>query len=198
MRRFVLSVGGATIVAMLCISMRVNFLFGYSLGQTLERAEVFGWVSVISDFWKALGPNLHRRPLSREEMDGHCRLVNLGSVLTLLHHVRRRRSLIQDRSSRMGNRETIVMDYDEFTADARRLEEKRNGLRKHRPAAILRRRSMRSSCARLRALDVLQATVGEVAANCQHADQRTTDACAEVAQLREELAAVGWGLSSDK
>ena len=32
-------------------------------------------------------------------------------------------------------------------------------------------------------------TVGEVSANCQHADQRTTDVCAEVAKLREELAA---------
>ena len=55
MRWFVLSVGSLATAAMLCISMRVNFLFGYSLGQTPERAEVFGWVSVISDLWKALG-----------------------------------------------------------------------------------------------------------------------------------------------
>jgi hypothetical protein len=51
-----LCAGGLATAAMLGISMRVNFLFGYSLGQTLERAEVFGWVSVISDLWKALGP----------------------------------------------------------------------------------------------------------------------------------------------
>ena len=136
MRRFVLSVGGATIVAMLCISMRVNFLFGYSLGQTLERAEVFGWVSVISDFWKALGPifivALFRAKkwtaIVASLIWAACLLYSITSAVG---------AAIEDRSSRMGNRETIVMDYDEFTADARRLEEKRNGLRKHRPAAIL-------------------------------------------------------------
>ncbi len=35
----------------------------------------------------------------------------------------------------------------------------------------------------------IPSTVGEASANCQHADQKITDACAEVAQLREELAA---------
>ena len=44
---------------------------------------------------------------------------------------------IEDRSSRTGNRETIVMNYDEFTADVKRLEEKRNGLRAHRSAPIV-------------------------------------------------------------
>ena len=46
---------------MLLISMRVNFLFGYSFGQTPEKAEVFGWVSVISDALERAGPDLYRR-----------------------------------------------------------------------------------------------------------------------------------------
>jgi len=56
MRQLSLIVGGVATAAMLLISMRLNFLFGFSLGQTPEKAWVFGWVSVISDAWKGLGP----------------------------------------------------------------------------------------------------------------------------------------------
>ena len=47
---------GVATAAMLGISMRLNFLFGCSLGQTPEKAWVFGFVSVVSDAWKSLGP----------------------------------------------------------------------------------------------------------------------------------------------
>jgi hypothetical protein len=52
MRWLFLTIGGLATAAMLLISMRLNFLFGSSLGQTPERARVFGCVSVISDAWK--------------------------------------------------------------------------------------------------------------------------------------------------
>ena len=66
MRWLFLIIGGIATAAMLGISMRLNFLFGYSLGQTPEKAQVFGWVSVISDAWKGLGPDLRPRFLSRQ------------------------------------------------------------------------------------------------------------------------------------
>ena len=56
MRQLFLIVGGVATAVMLLISMRLNFLFGYSLGQTPEKAWVFGFVSVVSDAWKGLGP----------------------------------------------------------------------------------------------------------------------------------------------
>jgi hypothetical protein len=56
MRWLFLISGGIATAAMLLISMRLNFLFGSSLGQTPEKALVFGCVSVISDAWKGLGP----------------------------------------------------------------------------------------------------------------------------------------------
>ncbi len=143
MRWFFLCAGALAAAAMLCISMRVNFLFGYSLGQTVERAEVFGWVSVISDFWKALGPifivvlfRTKRRwaTVAASTIWGACFLYSVTSAVG---------AAIEDRSSRTGNRETIVMNYDEFTADAKRLEEKRNRLARIAPLRSLRRRSMR-------------------------------------------------------
>ena len=84
MRWLFLIIGGVATAAMLGISMRVNLIVGYSLGQMLERAEVFGWVSIISDLWKAPGPIFFYRPLSRKAATGdHRRLRNLGRVLTL-------------------------------------------------------------------------------------------------------------------
>ena len=56
MRWLFLIIGGIATAAMLLISMWLNFLFGSSLGQTPEKALVFGCVSVISDAWKGLGP----------------------------------------------------------------------------------------------------------------------------------------------
>jgi hypothetical protein len=189
MRWCFLSVGSLATAAMLCISMRVNFLFGYSLGQTPERAEVFGWVSVISDLWKALGLIIvvvlfrERRQWAATAASviwGACLLYSVTSAVG---------AAIEDRSSRTGNRETIVMNYDEFTADVKRLEEKRNGLRAHRSAPIVEAAISALFMHTVESYRRTSSTVGEVSANCQHADQRTTDVCAEVAKLREELAA---------
>lgn len=189
MRWFFLCVGGIATAAMLCISMRVNFLFGYSLGQTPERAEVFGWVSVISDLWKALGP-AYIVVLFREKRQwataaaaaiwGACLLYSVTSAVG---------AAIEDRSSRTGSRDTIAMNYDEFTADVKRLEEKRNGLRPHRSASIVEAAINALLMQPVESYRHTQSTVGEVSGNCQHADQRTTTQCADVAQLREELAA---------
>ena len=189
MRWFVVCAGGLATAAMLCISMRVNFLFGYSLGQTPERAEVFGWVSVISDLWKALGPICFialfraRRQwagMAASAIWAACVLYSVTSAVG---------AAIEDRSSRTGNRETLVLNYDEFTAEAKRLEDKRNGLRKRRPAPIVEAAIKALLLRPVESNRRIPSTVSEASGNCQHADQRTTAACAEVAQLREELAA---------
>jgi hypothetical protein len=188
MRWFVLTAGGVATAAMLCISMRVNFLFGYSLGQTPERAEVFGWVSVISDFWKAFGPIFIVALFRAKKLAAvvasfiwaACLLYSVTSAVG---------AAIEDRSNRTGNRETIVMDYDEFTAEAKLLEEKRNDLRKHRPAPIVEAAITALLMRPVESSRRAPSTVGEVSANCQHTEQRTADACAEVGKVREELAA---------
>src|ERR1700681_4668076 len=40
---------------MLLVSLRGNFLFGSSLGQTEEKRMLFGWANVGADVWKAFG-----------------------------------------------------------------------------------------------------------------------------------------------
>ena len=104
MRWFFLCAGGLTTAAMLYISMRVNFFFGYSLGQTPERAEVFGSVSVISDCWKALGP-IFIVALFREKRQWTTAAASAiwGRMLSLLRYVGRRR---RDRGSLEPHRQS--------------------------------------------------------------------------------------------
>jgi hypothetical protein len=37
------------------VSVRGNYLFGYGLGQTPEKRELFAWANVAADVWKAFG-----------------------------------------------------------------------------------------------------------------------------------------------
>jgi hypothetical protein len=40
---------------MFAVSVRGNYLFGYGLGQTPEKRELFAWANVAADVWKAFG-----------------------------------------------------------------------------------------------------------------------------------------------
>ena len=188
MRWFVLCAGGLATAAMLGISMRVNFLFGYSLGQTPERAEVFGWVSVTSDLWKALGPICFIALFRARRQWAGAAASAIWAACLLYSVTSAVGAAIEDRSSRTGHRETLVLNYDEFTAEAKRLEDKRDGLHQ-RPAPIVEAAINALLMRPVEGNRRTPSTVGEISANCRHADQRTTDACAEVARLREELAA---------
>src|ERR1700694_4819362 len=56
MRYLLLMCGWLATAATIAISMRLNFLFGAALGQTTDKALVFGCVSVIADAWKGIAP----------------------------------------------------------------------------------------------------------------------------------------------
>ncbi len=150
---------------------------------------VFGCVSVISDAWKGLGPvfilALYRAKRQWSVAGAAaiwivCFSYSISSALGVA---------IEDRSSRTGSRETILMNYDETVVEEKRLEEKRKGLRRHRSAAEL---EAAINTALLRPVELSQrvrGTVGEHSNNCHRADSRTTESCTEIGRLREELAA---------
>ena len=106
MRQLFLIVGGVATAVMLLISMRLNFLFGYSLGQTPEKAWVFGFVSVVSDAWKSLGPifilalvRTRRWPsvVGAASIWIACLVYSVTSALGVA---------VEDRSTRTGSRES--------------------------------------------------------------------------------------------
>ena len=137
MRWVLLIIGGIATAAMLGISMRLNFLFGYSLGQTPEKAQVFGWVSVISDAWKGLGPIFVLALFRARRGWSAAGAASIWSVCFIYSVTSALGVAVEDRSNRTGSRETIVMNYDETVTEAKRIEQKRKGLRAHRPAAEL-------------------------------------------------------------
>src|SRR5438876_6648909 len=49
-----LALTGATALIYL-ISLRGNYLYGYGLGQTQEKRELFAWANVAADMWKGFG-----------------------------------------------------------------------------------------------------------------------------------------------
>jgi hypothetical protein len=189
MRWLFLIIGGLATAAMLLISMRLNFLFGSSLGQTPEKALVFGCVSVISDAWKGSGPifilALYRAK-RRWSVAGAaaiwivCFCYSISSALGVA---------IEDRSSRTGSRETMVRNYDETVAEEKRLAEKRKGLPRHRSAAELEAAINTGFLRPVESSQRIRGAVGELSNNCHRADSRTAENCAEIGRLREELAA---------
>ncbi len=189
MRWFFLIVGGLATALMLAISMRLNFLFGFSLGQTTERAWVFGSVSVISDAWKGLGPILILALLRERRWPSAFGAAAIWIVCFMYSVTSALGVAIEDRTARTGFRETLQMNYAESQAEIARLEQKRKGLRPHRAAS-----EVEAAISALLAKGVIsnqrtRGTIGSLSDGCQRTDPRTIEACAEVSKLREELAA---------
>ncbi len=189
MRWPVLIVGGIATAAMLLISMRLNFLFGFSLGQTPEKAWVFGSVSVISDAWKALGPvfilalfRTRRWPsaLGAISIWLFCFCYSVTSALGVA---------IEDRSARAGNRASLQMNYADTQAEIERLEKKRKALREHRSVPEVEA-AINAVFARLVINNHrVRGTVDSVSDHCRRVDSRVAVMCAEISRLQEELAA---------
>jgi hypothetical protein len=188
MRWVFLIIGAVATAAMLGISMRLNFLFGYSLGQTPEKALVFGWVSVISDAWKGLGPIFVRELFRAGRGWSAAGAASIWSVCFVYSVTSALGVAIEDRSNRTGSRETIVMNYEETVAEAKRLKEKRKGLRAHRPAPELEAAINALLLSPVESYQRIRGTIAGVSNNCQRPDTRTAEACARVARLREEFA----------
>src|SRR5271157_522358 len=167
MRQLSLIVGGVATAAMLLISMRLNFLFGFSLGQTPEKAWVFGWVSVISDAWKGLGP-IFILALFRARHRWSTAGAALIWIVCFSYSVTSALGVaVEDRSTRTGSRETIVMTYEETITEVGRLEKRRAGLRAHRTAAELEAAINALLLRPVESSQRIRGTVGEISNNCQ-------------------------------
>ena len=54
-RWLVLAALSLATAVMFAVSLRGNYLFGYSIGQSEEKRWLFGWANVAADVWKAFG-----------------------------------------------------------------------------------------------------------------------------------------------
>jgi hypothetical protein len=188
MRVLLIGVGALATAAMLAVSMRLNYIFGATLGQTPERAQAFGIVSVIADGWKAAAPifiyslvRAHRWPTAAAAsmLWLVCFAYAVSSALGLA---------AQDRTALTGGRETVRAGYHDIVNELRQLERKSKTLPAHRSVGELE-----AALAVLLAQPVktgarTRRTVDAISAKCTKSDGRTIATCAAVATVRQELA----------
>jgi hypothetical protein len=188
MRLLLIGFGALATAAMVAVSMRLNYIFGASLGQTPERAQAFGLVSVIADCWKATGPifiyslvRAHRWPTAAAAgvLWFACFAYAVSSALGLA---------AQDRTTMTSGRETVRAGYEDVVSELREQEGKSKALPAHRSVGELE-----AAIAALLAQPVMSGgrahrTVDAISAACTKASDRTVATCAAIATLRQELA----------
>ena len=174
---------------MLAVSLRGNFLYGYSLGQTDEKRLLFAWANVGADVWKAFGlitvsllwRAKHRRAALFASIAWlMCLLFGINSALGIY---------VQDRAALTGTRAAIYASYADVEKQLAALEQR-----------LHKRPTTRAPGEISAAIDAVLArpvvtgervrgTVATVSQKCSKIDARTKDACAELSQLRTEHAA---------
>jgi len=174
---------------MFAVSLRGNFLFGYSIGQTDEKRLLFGWANVAADTWKAFGliavamlwRTKHRRAAVLASLAWlTCLLFGINSALGIY---------VQDRATLIGTREAQHATYTDVEKELAGIEARLRGRAPQRSVgevdaaidALLRSAVMVGHRVR--------GSVGELSHDCTKVDARTKEACADVARLREEHAA---------
>lgn len=173
---------------MFVVSMRSNYLFGYSLGQSDEKRQLFAWANVAADVWKAFGL-IAVSMLWRTKHKRAASLAGLAWLMCLAFGVNSALGIyVQDRTALTGTRETTHATYKDAEQELASVEPKLRGLTKHRSVgeveaainAILGRAIMVG--------DRVRGTVATITQNCTRVDARTSDACRGVGELREEHA----------
>jgi hypothetical protein len=173
---------------MFIISMRANYLYGRSIGQSPETQEALAWANVGADVWKAFGlivvTVLWRSGWRRAAMTTAltwfvCLSFSVSSAIGIY---------VQERTTLTGGREAKHASYEDAQKELVQIERKLKGLRQHRSVA-----EVEAAIAGVLARPVIvgekvRGTVAAVSTDCTKDDKRTTKACAEVAGLREELA----------
>jgi hypothetical protein len=173
---------------MFVISMRANYLYGRSIGQTPETQDAFGWANVGADIWKGFAlivvAALWRREFRRAAIATCltwfvCLSFSVTSAIGIY---------LLERTALTGGRQATQASYEDARRELADVEGKLKGLASHRSVA-----EVEAAIAGVFARPVIvgervRGTVGSLSGNCTKDDRRTAEACADVAQLREELA----------
>jgi hypothetical protein len=174
---------------MIAVSMRLNFIFGTSLGQTPEKAWVFGLVSVGADAWKGLGP-IFIIALWRARRWGAWSAAGLLWLPCLLFSMTSAIGIaISDRTTVVGGREAAQANYEQARLETEEIETKRKALPTHRSVGEIEAELNGVLARPVASGQRIRGTVGSISLACGRADARTAEACGQVVQLRQELAA---------
>jgi hypothetical protein len=105
---------------------------------------------------------------------------------------------ISDRSVLTGGRETLRASYADVVAEIETIEKKLAGLTKHRSAREVEAAISAALMEPVTRGTRLLGTVGVLSADCTRVETRTAELCADIAVLRQELAAAIEGQRLEK
>jgi hypothetical protein len=188
LRWFVVSVLAAATAGMFLISMRGNFLYGYSIGQSEEKRTLFGWANVAADVWKSFGliavTMLWRNRNRHVALAGTlawlvCLCSGLNSAIGLY---------VQDRSTVTGTREAQHSSYTDAQAEVERLTTRLGALPPHRSVGKLDALIAAALAQPVMVGERIRGTVALLSEECRKVDARTARPCGEINSLRTERA----------
>ena len=181
----VLTLATATMFA---VSMRANYLYGYSIGQSPETRFAIAWANVGADLWKGFGL-IAVVALWRARSRRAAIAVWLTWLVCLSFSVSSAIGIyVQERTALTSGREAKHASYEDARKELGEVEEKIRRLGRHRPAAQLEAAIAGILARAVTSGDRLRGTVSALSANCSKNDTRTAGDCVEVAGLRGELA----------
>jgi hypothetical protein len=186
-RWLVIMVLGTATAGMVAVSLRANYLFGYGFGQTEEKAYVFGWANVAADLWKVSGlivltslwqAEQRRVAIVLTPLWFMCLVWGLASAIGIY---------AQDRTTLVGTRQATVATLKDVQRELEIIDHKLERLTQRSVAQV--DAAIATALARpVKSAERVRGTVGRISANCSKEERTTTEACVEIAGLREERA----------
>ena len=170
------------------ISMRANYLYGHSIGQSPETREAFAWANVGADVWKALGlivvtalwrGGWRRAAITTAITWFVCLLFSVTSAIGIY---------VQERTALTGGREAAHTSYDDARKEFVTVEGKLKHLAPHRSAGEIEAAITDVLARPIKVGGRVRGTVASLSETCSRDDRRTAVECAEIATLRRELA----------
>jgi len=188
-----LFVGWLIWLVTIAASGSMNFIAGHELGRSHEEAYVFAALGVGADGWKALGP-VFIVALLRSGRRVIAALAGVVWIACFVVAVTAALGLAaKNRTALTDARESVRSSFDAISRDLRELETRQSQLGLQRTQAEIEA-SIASVLARpVVSGEHVRGTVTSISAACTKTDGRTAQACAEIATLREEVAAAKAG-----
>lgn len=187
-RLLVLVALSAATAGMFLVSMRANYLYGRSIGQSPETQLAIAWANVGADVWKAFGlivaAALWRARWRRASASAFlawaiCLCFSVTSAIGIY---------VQERTTLTGGRLAQHASFAEARAELLALDARLKARGEQATPAEVEAAIAAVLARPVTTGERVRGTVGSISANCVRTDPRTAAACAEVASLQRDLA----------
>ena len=189
MRALLSGLGVLSVLACIGGSMTMNYLYGASLGRTELESSVWGGLSIAFDALKAGAPLYLVWAWRKHEWARVVAGLIIVPGVTVYGLFSAIGFASESKAAVVGGRETVRAGYVDAERELQERTAKRATLKSNRVASEIEAAIAVVLVRPVRVGERTRGTVGTLSKNCARDYARTREACAEVAVLRQELAA---------